>query len=837
MRSEPAPNSESRRPSARHTLFAVAVGLSLLPAVLSAQFPLPSTQPADEAVPADQTTDTAEPVEPPPMAAYEVVPRVAELEGEAEGALARIDELAAAESAQVLERAVAEATDDQAALEARLSQLLRTERRSPWGLRELAEEVELHRERVASLAEQADERLRLLDALRSEWRTELERWQTVAADLSEDPRLAEVYGDTVDGALATARRVVGRADEVLPELVAPQQRLQTIAAAARRLDESTSVAVADWRAHLFEASEPGLFSGEFLDQVSAATSGGVEAVVRPSGDLWLASLEGSNGERAAGLLGLVLLGTLLAGLAVRWAGRRVGTDSRWSWVAERAWSIGLLACLVALFLVIGALPALLRLILSLGLAVAVARITARMLKNPYKRRLAYGILGVYVVLTSVQILGLPTPLYRALQAALVLAAVPALALLAWANQRSGRSGWFSGSLWGAVGVLSLVLVAEALGFHPLAHFLLDATVNTAFLVFVTVFLIRLGAAAIHGLLGERREQRSRFLGQLPDDLAPRLEWLLKVVLVGVAVLYGAVFWGLASSVGEAWTSLVEAGVSLGEDRGLTVGQLLWAALAMVLAFLASSVLRALLSEQVFERRDLDRGVRDSISTLLHYVLVVLGLFFALSLLGLDLSSVALLAGALGVGIGFGLQGVVGNFFSGLVLLFERPIRVGDVVVVADQWGTVEKIGLRSTVVQTFDRSEIIVPNIDMITEKVVNWTLSSRSARLSLEVSVAYGTDPEQVLALLTEIAAAHPDSLEEPPPVVTFERFGSSSLDFMLRVWVADIERRLIARTEIATAIVRRFGDEGIVIPFPQLDVRLPGGVPGPPSEPPAVP
>ncbi len=281
-------------------------------------------------------------------------------------------------------------------------------------------------------------------------------------------------------------------------------------------------------------------------------------------------------------------------------------------------------------------------------------------------------------------------------------------------------------------------------------------------------------------------------------------------------------------MGQAWSALVHAGLTVGERR-FTLGKLLLAAVAVYLAFLASWVARALLDQTFFEHRQLARGLRDSIATLLHYSLLVVGLFVALSIFGVDLSSFALVAGALGVGIGFGLQNVVNNFISGLILLFERPVRVGDVVVVGEDWGTVQKIGLRSTVIVTFNGAELIVPNGDLISQKVTNWTLSTPRARLVLPVSAAYGTEPQRVIELLEAIGRAYPPALDDPPPMAIFTRFGDSSLDFELRVWLGSFDQLLKARSELAAAVTSRFAEEGIVIPFPQRDVHLDRPAPEP--------
>jgi small-conductance mechanosensitive channel len=282
-----------------------------------------------------------------------------------------------------------------------------------------------------------------------------------------------------------------------------------------------------------------------------------------------------------------------------------------------------------------------------------------------------------------------------------------------------------------------------------------------------------------------------------------------------------VTWRIFDSIGEAWHAIVSAGFTFG-DRTISVQMLLIALAALYVTILLSRLLRSLLEEEVFPRRQMDRGVRDSINKLLHYAILALGVLMALSLAGIDLKNFAVLAGALGIGIGFGLQNIVNNFVSGLILLFERPIKVGDMIVLDGEWGTVGKIGLRSTTVETFDESEVIVPNSILVSEKVTNWTLSSEQSRIVVPVGVAYGSDLEKVLRILYEAANQHPQVLDTPPPSAIFTAFGNSSLDFELRVWTSSVSNRLTIKNDLLLYIDRRFREENVEIPFPQRDLHL---------------
>jgi small-conductance mechanosensitive channel len=227
--------------------------------------------------------------------------------------------------------------------------------------------------------------------------------------------------------------------------------------------------------------------------------------------------------------------------------------------------------------------------------------------------------------------------------------------------------------------------------------------------------------------------------------------------------------------------------------------------------------------RIFPRTALDTGVQYTITTTLHYVILILAGLMALNILGFPLTNLALVAGALGVGIGFGLQNIVNNFLSGLILLFERPIKVGDMLVIDGQWGLVKEIRVRSTIFETFDKYVLIIPNSELVSNKVLNWThYGAGINRLTLKVGVAYGSDVEQVRQLILEICRANPRVVAEPPPQVFFTVYGDSSLDFTIWVHVSMPGDRMPATHELNRAIFEAFNAQGIEIPFPQRDLHI---------------
>jgi small-conductance mechanosensitive channel len=270
----------------------------------------------------------------------------------------------------------------------------------------------------------------------------------------------------------------------------------------------------------------------------------------------------------------------------------------------------------------------------------------------------------------------------------------------------------------------------------------------------------------------------------------------------------------------------------GWDRGLfriggtdvTVASLVSFFVFLLLAFLLSAVLQRTLT-RLYTRRSIEEGIQYSLNRLLHYLIIAVGGFLALENLGVSLTALAGVGAILAVGIGFGLQNITQNFVSGLILLLERPVKKGDFVEVGDVRGTVRDIRARATIVTTLDNVDILVPNGQLITERVVNQTLDNRSVRTRVNVGVAYGSDTDRVRRVLERVAAEHPDVLDDPPPTVRFTDFGDSSLDFSLLVWVPEALVQGQITSELRFAVDRAFREAGIEIPFPQRDVHVRSG------------
>jgi potassium-dependent mechanosensitive channel len=310
-----------------------------------------------------------------------------------------------------------------------------------------------------------------------------------------------------------------------------------------------------------------------------------------------------------------------------------------------------------------------------------------------------------------------------------------------------------------------------------------------------------------------REQRETILKSLKPIIAS-----IHVVLL---FAFQVVIFNLYPNVSEALDKIVVAGFKV---LGFQVspGFILTVVFVIYGSILLSRGLQMLLLNKILPSYGAEKGVQLSITRLAHYAVLTLGFFFMLKILGFELDQLALLGGALGVGIAFGLQAIVNNFASGLILLFERPVKVGDTVQIGTEIGEVKNLGLRATIIQTFDNAEIVVPNSDLITGQVTNWTLAERKVRVRVPVGVAYGTDIAKVLEILLACGNANPMVLSNPPAKAFFLAFGASSLDFELRVWILEYLDKIQVLSDLNQDIENEFSMNNVEIPFPQTDLHL---------------
>ena len=374
-----------------------------------------------------------------------------------------------------------------------------------------------------------------------------------------------------------------------------------------------------------------------------------------------------------------------------------------------------------------------------------------------------------------------------------------------------------------VGLIAIAVIVTALvGYANLSRYLSQNLVLTGMMAGGLVLVRGLGRELVGMAL---RSRLLRVSLDIPHRARNRTKFWLRATLNLAIHIFGLVLalviWGVPLSEVWRWTSKALLGFTIGNVT-VSITDIAVAILIFLVVTALTRGLRRVMTERVFPQTGLDAGVRNSLSAGIGYIGIAIAAILAVSALGLDLANIALIAGALSVGIGFGLQNIVNNFVSGLILLIERPIKVGDWIIVGGHEGHVKQINVRATEIETFQRASVIVPNSELLSTAVINWTHKDRYGRAEVTVGVAYGSDVEKVMQILRACLDAHEDILDWPEPSVLFQNFGDSSLDFVVRGHIANVERRIFVQSELRVLINRALAEAGIEIPFPQRDVHI---------------
>ncbi|MGW8312170.1 MAG: mechanosensitive ion channel family protein [Desulfuromonadales bacterium] len=656
-----------------------------------------------------------------------------------------------------------------------------------------------------------------LESLRETWIKEAKFWQdwhasllTSGVSVPEDvfQKTRQTIEDLLQRISAASSALIKKQEEFAPGQQTPASRLAMIENALQGLRQET-----------FRRNAYSLFSADFYRQFSAEMfmeyRNNILSTIRLPDGFW----QRQGGIIAFQLIGIILLANIL--LKRRRRPKPISADWRFFFqhpVAGATFII--LATTGTLYDNPG--PSWGWFIQSIT-TIAGTVLVGAMTEKTRRRRLIWVLAAVFLISEALKTSGLPDPAYQLYVIILCTLSVPLCLLIARYRRRQepDRIGVHVISLY-LISLTALIgLITALMGFATLSSHLIDAVLGTIIILLIVRMAIHLVDGGITEFLRLNWIRDRKLVRRLGISAGDRLKTLARVIILVNAALFLPVVWDLFNSVDEETSLLFSIEYTIG-DFSISVYSVTTIILVLYLTGLLSWLLQAMADAYIMTPRRMDFGVKTAMKRLLHYGLFTIGFLVAVSMAGLDLKSFAIIAGALGVGIGFGLQNIVNNFVSGLVLLFERPVKVGDTINIDQQWGTINKIGLRSTVVETLDRSEIIVPNSDLISQKVTNWTLSSNISRVILTVGVAYGSNLTRVLSILDTVGKEHPDVLSEPAPNAIFTGFGDSSIDFELRVWISDISKRLKVRSELGQAVDAHFREAGVSIPFPQRDLHL---------------
>ncbi len=381
-----------------------------------------------------------------------------------------------------------------------------------------------------------------------------------------------------------------------------------------------------------------------------------------------------------------------------------------------------------------------------------------------------------------------------------------------------------------IATMVIAIIAAFLGYRNFATLLYFGTLLSVIVLIFSFTLIRISNEIFDSLDQGKLpwQKKLRMAMSIEDDSAfPGVIWLR--ILLFFTVLFVSIsalmyIWGSSQQRISSLLNTVKSGINIG-SMNFDLLNIVYALLILIIALGILPFIKNQLVTSWLKHSNLSRGAVEATQTLVGYGGVAIAILWALFVLGVNFKNIAIIAGALSVGIGFGLQNIVNNFVSGLILLFERPIRRGDWIVVGTTEGYVKDISIRSTVIETFDRADVIVPNSELISNQVTNWMLSSNIGRLKAAVGVAYGSDVPKVIEILKKIANNHPEVIYDHPdyPIrVLFLNFGDSSLNFELRCFVKQVDNRLNIQSDINQSIDREFRKAGIEVPFPQRVVHM---------------
>ncbi len=420
-------------------------------------------------------------------------------------------------------------------------------------------------------------------------------------------------------------------------------------------------------------------------------------------------------------------------------------------------------------------------------------------------------------------INLPTPLFRIYIAFISLSLI--LLAVLWIKKSKTENNYklwtyllYTGTLY-----FGLVFLAEITGKEVLALYLFDSLIRTATLIVLYgVYLFIIHGALEWVLLKFNSNQK--YLS--PQDISSSVNRLTKFInilaIVFLILPQLLVTWGVYSNMPEADVSLMALGFKFGNNK-ITLQLVITAICVLYGSYIISSLFSRFIMNETFDKKNFDKGTRLSIAQLVHYLIMFVGFIVAISVFGFDLTNFTIVLSALSVGIGFGLQGLVNNFVSGLILLFERPIREGDSIeALGVPWSTVKEIGLRSTRLITYESGDLIVPNSELIYKNVTNWTLTDKIRNLIIPVNVEYGSDISLVIKTLIEAGKAGDLLVKNSQPTVLFREFDQSALKFELRVLVKDSNKVLTIKSELLADITERFKKAKIEFAYPQLDVHL---------------
>jgi small-conductance mechanosensitive channel len=653
-----------------------------------------------------------------------------------------------------------------------------------------------------------------LENMRKRWRERYAYWENWREELKKQD--AEFPAEEISQVLKENKLLREKIVALSSDYIHLQKQFTDLLEANNIYEQQVETELQNLRSTTFSKTAPSFINPTFYTQFNAELANKVASEIAQVD--WLVAQDLATGWWIV-LLQIIVV--LVAVYTIRHYAKTHHEDKQWGFLMAHPWASGIFIAIVTFGSLYQTPSIMLRFYLALLVVLSACVLVTGIVEKRRHRNLVWLLGGAYLATLFMQAVNLPLPLMRVFIAALALVLLVLLIPYCVMGRKDNEHWGIIAAMRVGIGISLISLVAQFGGYSNLAARLVDASFKTVFLALMVSMVIKLAQGGVNFAVNHRRVQSVYFFRTFGAVFKEQVNAIIKLLVLGSAILTLGNIWSGTSSIATIWDKVAYVGIEI-SGLQLDISTMINIGVVMYCAVVFSWFVRSMFDAGKIGPRYIDSGVRDSIKTLIHYFIIFCGVVFAFSAAGIGLQNFAVIAGALSIGIGFGLQNIVNNFISGIILLFERPIRKGDTIILDGEWAIVRNIGLRSTVVETFNKAELIVPNSDLISQKVTNLTHSNAQFRVVMDVGTAYGSDMEQVLKILEEEASKNPHAAKTPGPSALFVGFGDSSLDFKLRIWLNNLDYCLTIFSEIGIAVYNRFAEEGVEIPFPQQDLHV---------------
>jgi potassium efflux system protein len=674
---------------------------------------------------------------------------------------------------------------------------------------------------------QVTERLTVIEARLVELRTVLHTWELIRTRAT-DEGFPQSSLNNIEATLGKIQQAYGQLMKLHGELLELQSQVAEFQMLCRQVLETLVTAIEEERSRLFSFDSPPLWAWGSRREIGVPLAYQLWERLRANAGGFVEYLRGESQRLLLDLLLYLVVVALLHRLG-RQLRRVSGQDAYLAGarhVLSRPFSSALIANVIVASFIHTNAPTAWYNMMTLILSVALLRLLPGLLPGRFRAGV-FVLVGLRMLEIVPDFVHYATTLGRLLLLILAGAMLGALfwfirQLRAFESNRADR--WVRSLLVltrGGMMLLALAMGLNAIGSVSLAGLITTGVLRSIYAAMLLSAAVVVVTGTAHALLQTKTAQALHMVRRNGMLLLTRFERLLIVIAIGLWGVSSLSSFSLRQPLFEALHSVLSARAGIGELT-ISLGDIVGFVFVVWLSFAISRLVRFVFEEDVYPRVPLPAGVPATVSRLAHYAILILGFLFAAVAAGFGLDRIAVLAGAFGLGIGFGLQNIVNNFVSGLILLFERPVRIGDKVQIDNLLGEITGIGIRSSTLRTWEGAEVIVPNGTLVSSNVINWTLSDQRRRAEVQVGVAYGSDPGLVMDLLVRSAREHPEVLSNPAPEALFLGFGDSAMNFSLRAWVGSFDRFIKVRSDLYQSVNSALKEAGIEIPFPQRDLHL---------------